>query len=269
MKIKALLLCMALLSATNVFAQSEKLTNQSISDMIELGFSESIIMTKIQTSEVDFDISMEALKALKEKGVPENIIVAIMNVAQKKSEDESKEPQSGIYYQINQKTKKKILPTVFSGTKTNTLGAAFSYGIASSKVKALLNNAQSPNIIKVEDDMAFIFYFVPQEDHTFRMGASNWWFRSATSPNEFVLVKLSVKKGQRELVIGKVNAYAGSSSSIDAKATIPFAIESINEHTFKITPVEPLEPGEYCFVYQGMIPSGCSNQSVFDFSIQE
>ncbi len=75
---------MALLSATNVFAQSEKLTNQSISDMIELGFSESIIMTKIQTSEVDFDISMEALKALKEKGVPENIIVAIMNVAQKK-----------------------------------------------------------------------------------------------------------------------------------------------------------------------------------------
>lgn len=269
MKIKSLLLYVALLSTTSAFAQSERLTNQSVVDLIEAGFSESIIMAKIQTSETDFDISMEALKTLNAKGVPENIIVAIMNAAQKKSKEEAKEPLSGIYYQIDNGDKKKILPTVFSGSKTNTLGAAFSYGIASAKVKALLNNAHSPNILHVDDDISFFFYFVPQEDQAFKMGASNWWFRSATSPNEFVLVKLDVKKGQRELVIGKVNAYAGSSSSVDAKAIIAVNIESIDDYTFKVTPVEPLDKGEYCFFYQGMIPSGSNNQSVFDFSIQE
>ncbi len=269
MKFKALLLCVALLSTTSAFAQSEKLTNQSVVDMIEAGFPEGLIVTKIQTSETDFDISMEALKALNAKGVSENVMVAIMNAAQKKSKDEAKEPQAGIYYQVNDGEKKKILPTVFSGTKTNTLGSALSYGIASAKVKALLNNAHSPNIIKVGDDIAFIFYFVPQDDQSFKMGASNWWFRSATSPNEFVLVKLDVKKGQRELSTGKVNVYAGATSSVDAKAIIAVNIEAVNDHTFKVTPVEPLAKGEYCFFYQGMIPSGNTNQSVFDFSIQE
>ena len=48
-------------------AQDEVLTNQSITDMLELGFSNDVIVTKINTSKNNFDTSIQALKELKEK----------------------------------------------------------------------------------------------------------------------------------------------------------------------------------------------------------
>lgn len=65
-----------------LFAQNEVLTNQSIIDMLELGFSNDIIVTKINTSKNNFDTSIQALKELKEKGVSNDIIVAMMQKKQ-------------------------------------------------------------------------------------------------------------------------------------------------------------------------------------------
>ncbi len=68
--------------------------------------------------------------------------------------------------------------------------------------------------------------------------------------------------------IGKVNLYAGNSVGVDEKNIVKFDIEVLNENVFKVTPVWLLEPGEYCFYYQGIVPvGGYSNQAVFDFSI--
>lgn len=268
MKKTLLLFLIAFISIT-VSAQNEKLTNQSILDMIELGFSEDVILTKIKTSEVDFDTSIDALKELKSKGVGDAIIVSIMNGDKKQEEanGDITENRTGIYINNNGQYT-KILPTVFSGTKTNTLGSAFSYGIASAKIKSVMNNAVSTNVVTT-DTPEFWFYFTPKDNDSFNVGASNWWFASATSPNEFALVKLNKKKNKRELVTGKVNVYSGSSIGVDEKYTIPFNIEIINDYVYKVVPKEAIEPGEYCFFYQGTIPQGgFTNQSVFDFSIQ-
>ena len=96
----------------------------------------------------------------------------------------------------------------------------------------------------------------------------NWWFRTATSPNEFALVQFKVKdrKNIREVVTGKTSAL-GSTSGIDSKSALPFSIEEIETNKFKVT-AGSLEPGEYCFIYQGQVPEGRENQSVFDFSIE-
>lgn len=267
---KTLLIMLAALSiSTTAFAQHEKLTNQSILDMIELGFSEDVILTKIKTSEVDFDTSIDALKILKNKGASDAIIMSIMNGDKKQGEKngEIAETRTGIYIH-NDGQYTKILPTVFSGTKTNTLGASFSYGIASAKIKSIMSNAESTNVVTT-DMPEFWFYFAKKENDSFHVGASNWWFASATSPNEFALVKLNKKKNKRELVTGKVNVYAGTSLGVDEKYTIPFTIEVINDFTYKVVPKQSIEPGEYCFFYQGTIPQGgFTNQSVFDFSVQ-
>lgn len=253
-------------------AQTEKLTNQSIIDMKEMGFSDEIIVTKIKTSETNFDTSLRAMKQLKEKGIADSIIMEIMNSSNKvetaTETANSTDFKTGIYVNKDGEPT-KILPTVFSGTKTNTLGAAFSYGIASAKIKSIMNNAQSTNII-LEAQPAFWFYFAKQDNNSFNIGASNWWFASASSPNEFALVKLTVKKNKRELITGKMNAYSGSSLGVDDKYSIPFDIEIIDDYTYKVIPKEPLENGEYCFFYQGTIPQGgFTNQSVFDFSIRQ
>lgn len=269
MKKTLLLILTAFFISITASAQNEKLTNQSILDMIELVFSEDVILTKIKTSEVDFDTSIDALKELKSKGVGDAIIMSIMNgdKKQEKINGEITDNRTGIYINNNDQFT-KILPTVFSGTKTNTLGSAFSYGIASSKIKSVMNNAESTNVITT-DTPEFWFYFAQKDNDSFNVGASNWWFASATSPNEFALVKLNKKKNKRELVTGKVNVYAGTSIGIDEKYAIPFNIEIINDYTYKVTPKEAIEPGEYCFFYQGTIPQGgFTNQSVFDFSVQ-
>ena len=59
------------------------------------------------------------------------------------------------------------------------------------------------------------------------------------------------------------------------KQSIPFSIESSGENTF-VVEVSNLEPGEYCFIYQGTFSNNSpwysyysnQNQSVFDFSIE-
>lgn len=245
------------------FAQTEVLTNQSVLEMIELGFSEDVILTKIKTSEVDFDTSIAALKVLKEKGVSDAIMMAIMNGTSDNRSEDIEEIEAGIYF-ANGDQLIRMLPTVFSGTKTNTLGSAFSYGIASSDIKSILNNAESNNVIKT-DSPEFWFYFDSRNNVDF----NNWWFFSATSPNEFVLVRLDKKKKRRELKTGSVNVYAGTNIGVAEKHLIPFNIETIDNNTFKVVPKEPFEDGEYCFFYQGTIPQGgYVNQSVFDFSIQ-
>lgn len=247
----------------HTFAQTEILTNQSILDMIELGFSEEVILTKIKTSETDFDTSIGALKILKEKGVSDTVMMAVMNGATDNKNIEIADVEAGIYFD-NMGELVRILPTVFSGTKTNTLGSAFSYGLASSDIKSTLNNAESTNVIKI-DNPTFWFYFDSQNNIDFK----NWWFFSASSPNEFVLVRLDKKKKRRELKTGSVNIYAGTNVGVAERHLIPFNIEIVNNNTFKVTPKEPLDDGEYCFFYQGSIPQGgYTNQSVFDFSIQ-
>lgn len=246
----------------NVNAQESNINNQSVKDMIGLGFSEDIIISKIEGSECDFNTDIEALKALKEAGVSDEILKAMLTV-NSNANKEKEEVRTGIFY-----NDKKILPTVFSGTKTNTLGASFSYGIASAKIKSVLNGATSNNVVETTDP-TFMFVFSNNSNNAFANASQNWWFTAATSPNEFVLVKLSEKKNKREMNTGKVNVYSGTSIGIDEKYTIPFNIEAINDYTFKVKPKENLESGEYCFFYQGTIPQGgITNQSVFDFSIK-
>lgn len=252
----------------NSYAQEETLTNKSIVDLSELGFSDDLIITKIKTSKTDFDTSTEALKNLKEAGISDAIIKIMMNVEHDNtSNSEQAEAKTGIYTKINGEFI-KVLPTVFSGTKTNMLASAFTYGIADTNIKSTLAGSTSRNIIPYNKP-EFFFYFAETQNNAFTIGAANWWFMSSTSPNELALVRLSQKRNKRELKTGKVNVYAGSEIGIDSKSTIEFNIIQIDEHTFKVIPDQPLPPGEYCFFYQGTIPhAGFVNQSVFDFSIQ-
>lgn len=111
---------------------------------------------------------------------------------------------------------------------------------------------------------------------TFPDVSAEWLLRGkgemliASSPNEFALVRLTTKKGRRELETGSVNLYAGTSIGVDEKNHIQIDIEKIDDYTFKVKPRYFLNTGEYCFYYQGSIPQGgYNNQSVFDFSIPQ
>jgi hypothetical protein len=267
--ISLILLCFCL---TQNYYSQEKVTNETIIQMKELGFDDDIIIEKINSSDSKLDVSIKSLTKLKKAGISGKVISLMM-----KKEKHNSVPKTGIYIIENNKQSKLIQPSVFSGTNSSAAAQKLVSDFINAKVKAQLPKVTSNNVIKSKKP-EFMFVFNPSTSNVDNLqntqgnnniGLLNWWFRVASNPNEFILVQFKVKnkKNLREVVIGKQNVLS-SSQGIDSKKAIPFSIEQTeSSNKYKVT-VENLSPGEYCFIYQGQTPQGRSNQSVFDFSIQ-
>ncbi len=57
---------------------TDTLTNEDIVQMVESKLSETLILMKIKTSKTSFDVRTDALLALTNAGISENVIVAMM-----------------------------------------------------------------------------------------------------------------------------------------------------------------------------------------------
>jgi len=270
MKFKNLLFSLFFLLITYSATSQEVITNESVIQMVGLGFDDKLIIDKIYTSDVKFDASIAGLTKLKQGGVSSEVISVVME----KSKQNTKS-KTGIYYLTSNNEEKLVQPSVFSGSNSNAIAQKLVSGFINAKKKAQLPKTKSNNVIN-NPQPEFTFVFDPsttqvdntQIDQGNQSGLLNWWFRVASNPNEFVLVKLTVKKNKnlREVVTGKTS-FIASTDGIDPKYALNFSIDEIEGNKFKVIP-DALEPGEYCFIYQGQVPQGRQNQSVFDFSIQ-
>ena len=271
MKIKHLFFTLIFCVFTNFVTAQEVITNESIIQMMDLGFDDTMIIDKIYTSDVRFDATIAGLGKLKKAGASSEVISLVME----KSKQNTKS-KTGIYYVDTDGESELIQPAVFSGQNNNKVAQKLVSGFINAKKKARLPRTQSNNVINTSTP-EFTFIFNPETTEVDNLqngqgngngGLFNWWFRVASNPNEFVLVKLKVKEKQnlREVIVGKSSSLS-SSSGVDPKLAIGFDIDEIEGNVFKVTPVS-LEPGEYAFIYQGQVPQGRDNQSVFDFSIQ-
>jgi hypothetical protein len=78
----ALLICfptIALASPAQEQADAQKvLVNQDVMDMLKSGLPPEIVAAKIKASHCNFDTSVETLKALKDKGVPDSVVLAMV-----------------------------------------------------------------------------------------------------------------------------------------------------------------------------------------------
>ena len=63
----------------------ETLNNQSVIDMIEIGFEEQVIIDKIESTSSDFDTSIESLKLLKQSGVSSSLLSAMLKASKKET----------------------------------------------------------------------------------------------------------------------------------------------------------------------------------------
>ena len=77
--LKFLILIPILFSAIGTFAQSETLTNQNIVEMTKAGLSPEIVRRKIRTSNTKFDVSASGLIGLKNAGIADDVISAMID----------------------------------------------------------------------------------------------------------------------------------------------------------------------------------------------
>jgi len=261
---------------------TKKLTNDDVTQMVSLGFSDDLIIDKIHAADMtDFDTSVEGLKSLKSAKVSDAVLRAMISphpvpsnsagsrpAAPANPNDPDAQHDPGIY--IYGKTRAGIQmnmlePTVYSQGKTGGMfTSAMTYGIAKVKWKAVVRGAHA-NVRTSDDNSVFFFYF--EEANA---GLSHASFGGTTTPNEFTLLKFEQKKETRETVVMKGNAF-GASSGTDDKANISFTFTKVRPGIYKVVPSAPLKPGEYCFLTSsgvGTFGAGAAGANrLFDFAI--
>jgi hypothetical protein len=262
-------LLLTLLLAGPLAAQ-KVLTNEHLIQMAELGMGESIILSQIENTSNAFDVSTQALFALKKAGLSDAVLAKMIeasNNATLKAVDPNDvlaPHRPGIYYFDEAGRLLELLPTVTSQTKDKgRLGTRLSYGIAKTKVVSSISGDNARTQLPAAQE--FYFYFNQQTASFDQNTISYYGFQQAVSPNEFTLAMLDNVSGVRELETGSMNHYT-SEIGIDEKHARSFDIEQLAPGIFKVTPSE-LAPGEYCFVYAGNAPHVNNQQKVYDFGV--
>jgi hypothetical protein len=273
-KILRLLACLVLLIATSV--KAEMLTNDSVIQLHKLGLADPTIVAKIKASTCNFDTSMDALKVLKDAGIADEIIQAMLLVSSPPApapaiapvaaagdpNDPKAAHASGIY--LYQEIDGKPKMTQMSTSRVEDISTGSGWGIGwggSAKTRAVLAGAHADLQLK-ETEPIFYFYFAKTDANLGSMDVA------ATSPDDFGLGVMEAHTSHdqpvRRLEISKVSL-GGYHTGLNKKDIRPFTTEKISDGVFKVTPAA-LKPGEYVFV-QLMGARMVSAMKMFDFGI--
>ena len=263
--IKLFILFLFSLSSVNAQVKVDTLTNAKIVQLTKIGLAPSIIINKIKSSVNLFDVSTNSLIDLSNNKVATDVINEMMrvsNVINENTQINSNDPNTmhkqGIYL-YNPKDTANPLQKIDAGIVAGYRSSGGGYGgFGASSRMADLSGSESMMKIN-EENPVFYFYF---DNTTVNRGGD--WFQ-ATSPKEFMLVKLEVKKGNRFFRVGSSSygyATENSKSGIPQKYQIPFDYVLISEGIYKITLKKSFKKGEYCFVLAS------NTRKVFDFGIQ-
>lgn len=256
---------------------SEVLTNDVVIALVRAGLGPEAIVAKIGATRGSFDTSTSALISLKQAGVPDSVIAAMLSrpkssvavnaVADNSNPDPLVPHAPGIYVLDTRGTGRmiRIDATVSNQLKTSGLwGYALTSGIASMKMKAVIPNA-SARVQATGRRPVFYFYFNQNSPLAGISEFSAGFTATATSPNEFSLIRFDRKRDRREASVASINI-GGMKSGISDKARVAFTYEDIAPGVFKVTPNSELTPGEYGFMYSVGAQAG-STARIFDFSV--
>ncbi|MGZ3874884.1 MAG: hypothetical protein ACXVJD_18330 [Mucilaginibacter sp.] len=290
------------IAGAKCFAQAkpETLTNANIVSLFKAGLSKSVVLTTIQNANTSFDTSTNGIIDLKQKGVPEDVIEAMINKTSKgtavtggmvpltpaqlgsmpaQSGGGALDPNNlgalepGIYY-LDESAGQLIQMdgSVFSQMKMGSgILTAISYGVAKTKAKAVLSSAQANFRISSKTPTFYFIFPHTQGGNFASQSSSGSWYSDATSPNEFLLVRFKVKEKSREIVTGSYGTYSGFSGGIDDDNKVAFRSEKVSPGIYKVYLENVLTDREYAFMFAGTaqtVQGGTTSQKAFDFSVQ-
>ena len=243
---------LTLFSATSLTAQ-EVLTNDSLVSLKKAGLSDSIIISKIRSSQTKFDVSTKGIIGLKNAGLSDQVIEAAVNAGSATTAPAAAAPAAPAGAATPAAARESIVQLI--GGKSVELVPAnasleFSSGFFDSKSELVLRGRKAQYRIA---DKKPVFY-------------STW------SPNDAPLVRLKpgsdhddrnlkISSGSFAPFGGSVKYGVRSEDKVDMEAA-----EKDARGLYKLTPKEPLPPGEYGFVLNYGMAAGASGR-VYDFGV--
>jgi len=279
--LKKLATLLLILLSSMVWAQqmSHRMTNQDVIDMVALGLSDEVILTKIHAAskpeDLAFDTSMEGLKALKAGKVSDAVLKVMINPvpaapavsatpgAIAVTSDPNLPPQEvGVFWK-NGYNFVRVEGEILSQAKVGgRAGSMFTYGLRAQHWDAYVNGPTSKNRIK---ELRPLFYF---------------YVPDGASAADFLLIKMEKKGNRREFQVGSFGGLTAGKSGVKRDKEIPFKSEHVAVRTYRITLEEDLKPGEYAFFMgtgeqtmmssnRGGTSGGSATGRIYDFTIPE
>lgn len=268
---------------------AETLDNKAVIQLVGVGLGDQAVIAKINSSATQFDTSTDALIALKNAGVSSAVIAAMIqassganvsaNAAASLDSPDPKAPHPSGVYMLGDWLKPAKMLVIDATTSNQTksggfLGYAFTGGLASMSFKTEIPNSHA-RVQTSEERPTFYFYFDQANRSLSNGGNGSFWVGGAvTSPAEFSLVRFDVKKDRREAKVGSFNI-TGAKSGVMDKDRIPFHYKLVEPGVYEVRPEQPLEKGEYGFLYSastgggvGLAGVGAMTSRIFDFSVQ-
>ena len=270
-----------LVGLSTIARAQDAMSNDEVISLTKAGLATSVIIGKIRTSKTNFDMSTDALILLKQSGVTDDVVTAMLEARSGKTIivsnngeatpaiNDPNDPMSrhgyGIYlYEEKDGARKmtQLKPNVSAQNRTGGLFTSqLTYGIGKVKVKA---NLPGRNALLQLTTTTPVFYFYLDATS----GGLNTASGIPSDPNEFAMVRFNLRGDNREVTIGKSNVFSGKGGLSD-EYVVPFKAEDLGNGVFRITSA-PLTKGEYGFY---LVNSGNSNTSVavgskfFDFGV--
>lgn len=254
----------------------DTLNNSTIISLVRAGLGQESIIAKINASNGSYDTSTDALIQLKQAGVFDGVIAAMLQrsatpvltnaVADSSSANPLAPHAPGIYLLDSRGSSRmvRIDATMANQTKSsNLLGYALTSGISSMKMKAVIPNPNA-RVEAAARRPVFYFYFTQSGALASLSQFGSNFTAMAASPNEFSLVRLDQKKDRREASVGSFGVFSGVKSGISDKARVSFTYEDVAPGVFKVTPSGDLLPGQYGFLHSVTPGAGAR---VFDFAV--
>ena len=267
-------------SFTSAPAQDEVMTNDEVITLTKAGLSAGIIIGKIRSGKTNFDLSTDSLIKLKQAGVSDDIVGAMLEAKSGKPiagstataggadpNDPATRHNYGIYlYEEKgggERRMTQLTPNVSAQNRTGgSFTSSLTYGISKVKVKSNLPGRNAALQIKNTQP---VFYFYLDVSS----GGLNTASGIPSTPNEFAMIRFNQRSDNREVTIGKANVF-GAKGGLSDEYVVGFMSEDLGNGVFKVTPSAPLQTGEYAFY---LLNSGNSNASAavgakfFDFGV--
>jgi hypothetical protein len=277
-------------------AIASALGNDDVVALARAGFGDAVIIARIrQAADRAFDLSTRGLVQLKQAGVSERVITAMLGgtdidptvtptppaapiesaaapaasgvVAASAADNPLERREAGIYWK-GPAGYVVLEPTVFSGGKTGgVLTSGLTMGIRKAKWKAIVRSPRAGQRLTATTP-EFYFYFETRGSGLSHTGGPMGSLMGASSPNEFVLARMNGRDNERELIVGQFGVF-GASSGTRSQDTIELAIERLAPGIYRVAPRAPLPAGEYCFFHAAgaSMFAAAGTGKLFDFGV--
>ena len=285
------LLTFTLLSVALIFTSAlpalaqEVMNNDEVITLAKAGLNPTLIVGKIKTSKTNFDLSTNSLIKLKQAGVTDDVVAAMLEAKSGKpvtsapaggngggrASGDPNDPMAphnfGIYiHEVNDGQPKmtQLQPNVSAQNRTGGgfTAAVTPFGLGKVKTKA---NLPGRNASLQIESISPVFYFYLDATS----GGMNTASGIPSTPNEFTLVRFNQRSDNREVTISKTNSWGGKGGLSD-EYVVPLKAEDLGNGIFRVSPAIDLKKGEYGFY---LLNSGNSNVNAgigskfFDFGV--